>query len=179
MHTHKVILTIVAVMFGFAGTQSALAQTDIFMEVPDIPGESTGKGHERWIDVVNFHYAAMQEQVSNSGRGRSRSSAVVEPVIVGKMGDAASVYLNLATLQGKSFDEIVVEITDGSILKFRYVFTNAVFVSYTHDAEEDNEGTEESVGISFETIRVIYYETDDNGGVISEHEIEYDVAAGV
>lgn len=179
MKTHKWMLTIVALLFGFTGTQSVLAQTDIFMEVPDIAGESRSKGYERWIDVVNFHYPVVQEKVSASGRGRSRSAPVVGPVIVGKLGDAASVYLNLATLQGRTFDVIVVEITDGSILKFRYEFSNAVLVSYTHDANEGDPDTEESVGISFEKIRVIYFETDDNGSLIAEHEIEYDVAGGV
>ena len=179
MLIHKAILIIVVVLLGLTGTQSALAQIDIFMEVPDIVGESESKGYERWIDVVDFHYPVKQEQRATTARGRSRSLPVVGPVMVGKLGDAASVYLNLATLLGKNFTQVVVEITNGSILKFRYVFTNAVFTSYTHEANEGNSKTQETVGINFESIRVQYFETDDNGELIDEHEIEYDIVKGV
>jgi hypothetical protein len=89
MLNHKTILLIVTALLGFSGIQSALAQTDMFMEVPDIPGESDSKGYVGWFDVVNFHYHAEQEARATSGRGRSRSASVVDPVIVGKLGDAA------------------------------------------------------------------------------------------
>lgn len=179
MLNHKSILIFIAVLFGLAGTQSVLAQTDIYMEVPDIAGESNHKDHRDWIDLDSFFYPVEQVQRNSTGRSRTRSRAVVGPVLIGKQGDAASVYLNLATLQGKSFDQIVIEITDGSTLKFRYEFSNVVFTSYSHEANAGGTGSDETVGMQFESIRVLYIETNDDGSESDEHEIEYDIAAGV
>ena len=178
MLINKTIMTLVAVLLGLAGTPSLLAQTDIFMEVPDIAGESHDKEHQGWIDLDSFYYPVERDQRETTGRGRARGRAVVGPVVIGKQGDVASVYLNLATLQGKSFDEIVIEITDGSKLKFRYVFSNVVFTSYTHEAKEGDVGTDESVGMQFENIQVLYIETNEDGSAGDEHEIEYDIVAG-
>ncbi len=178
MLSHKAILTIIAVLLGLAVTQSALAETDIFMEVPNMAGESKDNDHEGWIDLSSFYYSVEQAQKNSTGRGRSRGRAVVGPVIIGKYGDAASVYLNLATLQGRNFDRVVVEITDESTLAFRYEFRNVVFVSYAHEASEGGVGSDETVGMRFESIRVLYIEPNDDHSEGDEHEIEYDIAPG-
>ncbi|GEM_PF-872585 len=161
---------------------SAFAQLKAFIKIPDIPGESKRANREDWIDLASFSYPVIREESAQVGRGRARSRATVGPVMVGKWGDSASVYINLATLQGKVFDEVVVEILqdtgEASLLKFRYTFENVTFTSYTSEMS-DGGLVEESFGMVFEALRVLYVETNDDHSAGDEHEIEYDIAAGV
>ena len=48
------VVALVLCFAGSAGVRQAMAQTEIFMFVPGIPGESTDNRHQGWIDVVSF-----------------------------------------------------------------------------------------------------------------------------
>lgn len=88
-------------------------------------------------------------------------------------------YLNLATFQGRNFDDVVVEIYDGEVLKFRYTFTNVVFTKYAQDMSDGAERIDETVEFVFEGVSALYIETGDDQNSGDEHEITYDIAAGV
>ncbi|KAA9130173.1 type VI secretion system tube protein Hcp [Marinihelvus fidelis] len=168
---------------GLALAPGAFADVSAYIYIPDIPGESNVSQKEGWIDLASFHYPVIREESAQVGRGRARGRAEVGPVMMGKWADSASVYINLATLQGKVFDEVIVEIYQDSgetrHLQFRYTFRNVTFTSYTSEMATGGERVHETFGMTFEELRVLYIELDDDHSAGDEHEIEYDIAAGV
>jgi type VI secretion system secreted protein Hcp len=162
---------------GLGLATPAVAQITAYLEIPDIPGESAHQGHESWIDLASFYYPVVRQSSAPSGSARSRSVPVVGPVELGKWADAASVYLNLATLQGRTFSRIVVEIFKDGELQLRYRFENVKFVSYTQQAQHGDERVTESLALTFERIHVLYVEPANDQSAGDEHELEYDVTA--
>jgi type VI secretion system Hcp family effector len=78
----------------------AAAQTETFMQVPNIPGESSVHGYEGWIEV-----ASLTQSFENTGRGRNLCTAVVV-----KRVDKAGPLLWAAAVTGQVFNEVRVDI---------------------------------------------------------------------
>ena len=158
-----------------------------FLKIPNIPGESRSADHEDEIDVHGVHWGvARKNKAAKGGRGRARSRAVASPLEVHKFYDAASPYLALSTLQGKAFDEIVLSVRrDSGEAHLDYLvitMTNCTLKSY----DMFNDGVDdplleisERVSITFEQVNIKYTVQADDHSAGDEHEIEYDVAAGV
>ena len=161
-------------------TPVALADVLAVMQVPDIEGESQRANYEGWIDLTSFHYPVQRDAAAN--QRRARSAPIVGPVEVGKYGDAASVYLNLATLQGRFFNDVIVDILtdtgDSLLVQFRYEFDGVQFVAYDSSMTTGEQRVDETLGFIFETVRVIYTRQNDDQSGGDQEEIEYDVSLG-
>lgn len=95
------IVIVMAVAFSTVGAHIAAAQitTETFLLVPGIPGESTGAGHEDWIDVNSF-----SQQLNGSKNDQGACTVeVVTPI------DRAVSSLMVAVATGQMFDEIRLE----------------------------------------------------------------------
>jgi type VI secretion system secreted protein Hcp len=157
-----------------------------FLTIPDIPGESQRAHHEGEIAVHGLSWAVEQSGSSRVGRGRRRSRADVSPLQVLKLVDKASPYLALAAMQGKAFDEIVLKVHRGSgeghLDYYTITMENCVLVAVAQENigfEDPLDSIEESVSIECENIKLTYVEQSDDGSAGDEHEIEYDIVAGV
>ena len=79
-------------------------QTDMFLQVAGIPGESVSKGHETWIDAMAFHWG-----VSRPGRQFPIVAGTPNPVAdhgdltIVKQVDKSSPKLFLACCNGQAF----------------------------------------------------------------------------
>jgi len=155
-----------------------------YLKIPDIAGESKRAEHEDEIDIHGISWGVSRETSAIVGRGRRRGRAEVDALTVLKYYDASSPYLTLATLQGKSFDEIVLSVRqnsgDASHKYLTITMTNCVFTSY----DMENEGVStadtliaEAISIEFESVRTLYVVQADDHSAGDEHEIEFDVAA--
>lgn len=158
-----------------------------FLRIPDIAGESTAKRHEDEVDIHGIDWGAAQKAKSaRPGSGRTRQRAIVSPLEVHKFYDASSPYLALAAMQGKSFDEIVLSIRkdsgDAHLDYLVIILTNCAISAYNmfNDGVDDPLTTiSERVAITFEHVAIKYTVQADDHSAGDEHEIEYDVAAGV
>lgn len=155
-----------------------------FLKVPDIPGESLRVDHEDEIDIHGLEWGIRQSQPAG-GRGRSRSKAKVENIVVTKFTDAASPYLALACLQGKSFDEIVLSLRkdsgDAHLDYLTITMTNCQITGFDMEndgSDPDDDLVTEHVGLAFESIRIRYVVQADDHSAGNEHETEYDLAGG-
>ena len=157
-----------------------------YLKIDDIDGESKRVDHEDEIDVHGVHWKVAQSARSSRGSGRSRARARVDSLTCYKTTDAASVYLALACMQGKSFDEVVLSVRKNSgeaHLDYLVItMTNVViseFEMLNDGSDSDDELITEQVGFSFETVKMKYTEQSDDHSAGTEHEITYDIAAGV
>jgi len=174
----KTIVCILTFLVLIASSASAAA----YMKIGDIEGESQRVDYEGWIVISGLELDITREGIANYLRGRARSRARVEPIDVYKELDKATPYLMLATLQGKTFDEVEIHFVRDSgearLPFLKYTFSNVSLSSYGTSAGADERPTE-SLSLNFEKIKVVYVEQADDHSAGDEHEITYDIAAGV
>lgn len=154
-----------------------------YLKIPDIPGESRAADHEDEIDFHELEWRMFRDTSGATvGRGRRRSRSEVEPLAITKFTDAASPYLMLANLQGKSFDEIIISVRkDSGEAHLDYLvitLTNCVITSIEMDSFPSDQGITERVAIVAEELKVTYTVQADDHSSGDEHEITYDIAAG-
>lgn len=156
-----------------------------FLSVPDIPGESQRAGHEGKIDVFGLAWGVDANQPVSTARGRRRSRANIENITFEKYYDASSPYLFLSSAQGKSFDEVVLHVRkDSGEAHLDYLvitMTNVIITDYEmYNGKEDTDVQIcESVSMAAEKVKILYTVQSDDHSAGDEHEIEYDIAAGV
>ena len=157
-----------------------------YMKIDDIPGESVRADHEGEIDIHGIQWKAAQASSEGRGSGRTQSRAQVSAFTCHKVMDSSSPYLALACMQGKSIPEIVVSIRkDSGEAHLDYLtvkLENCIISSYEmmNDGSDENDHIlSEVVSISFEMITETYVEQSDDHSAGSEHQIEFDITAGM
>lgn len=156
-----------------------------YLAIGDIAGESQRADHEDEIDIHDIEWNIEQAAAAQVGKGRSRARAQVSNLMLRKYADAASVYLGLACMQGKSFPDMVLSVRKDSgeahldylIITMENVTIAKYEVLGTGDASGDM--IEEMIGLAFENVTYKYTVQADDHSAGDEHEITYDIAAGV
>lgn len=156
-----------------------------FLKIPDIDGESKRAEHEDEIDVFGVTWGVEGSQSASIARGRRRRRAEIEDLTLDKAVDASSPYLFHAAARGKSFEEMVLSVRkDSGEAHLDYLvitMTNAMITDYAmyHEKEEEGDQICETIAISAESVSFKYVVQADDHSAGDEHEIEYDIAAGV
>lgn len=157
-----------------------------YLKIADIAGESQRADHEDEIDIHDVTWNIEQGSAAQVGRGRSRARAQVDALIMRKFVDASSVYLALACMQGKSFPDMVLSVRkDSGEAHLDYLvitMENVTISKYEVLGVGDEEGgqvIEELLGCVFENVTYKYVVQEDDHSAGDEHEITYDIAAGV
>ena len=155
-----------------------------YLEVPDVPGESRRAEHEDQIDIHDVSWGVSRPASSALGSGRTQSSAHISDFTFSKYFDASSTYLSLATMQGKSFDEIVFyarkDSGDAHLDYLKITMTNCVFTNFSMSSAGSDASTQlisETLSIACEKLNIVYTVQADDHSAGDEHEIEYDIAA--
>lgn len=156
-----------------------------YLLVPDIAGESKRADHEDEIDVHGLQWSIQQSERTSTGRGRTQSRAKVDNLVITKFTDASSPYLALASMQGKSFDKLVLSVRkdsgDAHLDYLVITLTNCQIAGFDMEAgppNHDGSLITERVAISFERVAMKYTVQADDHSAGDEHEIEFDIAAG-
>jgi len=155
-----------------------------YLKIPDTAGDSTRAEPKDQIDINGVQWGVRQRRAS--GARRARRMADADTLTVMKFYDAASPYLALAKLRGQSFDEMVFYARKDSGNAhsdyLRITMTNCAIADY----EMFNNGPTdplvqicEKAMIGFEKINIVYVQQVDDHFAGDEHEIEFDVTAGV
>ncbi|UOA28974.1 type VI secretion system tube protein Hcp [Pseudosulfitobacter sp. DSM 107133] len=157
-----------------------------YLKIGDIAGESQRAEHEEEIDIHDIMWNIEQGSAAQVGKGRSRARAQVSAIMLKKFVDASSVYLALACMQGKSFPDMVLSVRKDSgeaHLDYLIITMENVTISKYEmlgvGAEEDGQMVEEALGLVFENVTYKYTVQEDDHSAGGEHEITYDIAAGV
>lgn len=154
------------------------------LDVPDIKGESKVKDHEGEIDIHGLRWGIVTQQADASGRRRMRAN--VRDLTVLKSYDRSSPLLTLATLRGQAFDEIVLTVRkdsgDAHLDYLKITLTNCILTDYQVEnggIDDPRTDLSEAIDISFEKINIVYIEQADDHSAGDEHEVEFDIVAGV
>ncbi len=158
-----------------------------YMRIPDIQGESKASRHEDAIEIHGIEWGiAQKSKAARPGSGRRQARAIASPLEIHKFYDASSPYITLAALQGKSFDEITLSVRkdsgDAHLDYLVVTMTNCAICAYgmfNDGADDPSTAIGERVGITFEKVKVLYTVQADDHSSGDEHEIEFDLAAGV
>lgn len=153
-----------------------------YLKIGDIPGESQRVDHEDEIDVFGLEWKIVTED-ADAGTTRTRGRAKVTPLKVRKRVDKATPYLALAALNGRVLPEATLAVRkDSGEAHLDYLvitMTNVRVTSYAVASKDGEDVPVEEVGFTFEAINYKYVEQADDHSAGDEHEIEYDIAAGV
>jgi type VI secretion system secreted protein Hcp len=87
-----------AILLGLA-TAPARAD-DMFLQLGDVPGESTAKGYENWIDVASWSWGAANPTTIGSSTGLTAGKATVSDLSLMKFADSATPRLMDAVARG-------------------------------------------------------------------------------
>ncbi|UWR28229.1 type VI secretion system tube protein Hcp (plasmid) [Sulfitobacter sp. S223] len=157
-----------------------------YLKIGDIAGESQRVDHEEEIDIHDIMWNIEQGSAAQVGKGRARARAQVSALNLKKFVDAASVYLALACMQGKSFPDMVLSVRKDSgeaHLDYLIITMENVTISKYEMVgvgdEEDGQMIEEELGLVFENVTYKYTVQEDDHSAGGEHEVTYDIAAGV
>ncbi len=156
------------------------------LSIEDIQGESKRADHEDEIDVHGVHWEMSQSSSSARGSGRTQSRAQVSSLTCFKELDASSAYLALACMQGKSIPEAILMLRkDSGEAHLDYLtitMTNCVVSGYemiNDGTDDENQTVSEKLALSFESVVFKYVVQADDHSAGAEHEIAYDIVAGV
>ncbi len=156
-----------------------------YLKIDGIDGECRRADHEGEIDVWGVKLDASQKSSAATGSGRVRGRATVSDLTLHKWYDAASPYLALACMQGKSFPEIIFTARkDSGEAHLDYLtitMSNCLISAYNmmqeSPAADGADLIAEQVGISFEKVKIKYVVQADDHSKGDEHEVEYDLMA--
>lgn len=155
-----------------------------YLKLPDIDGESKRDGHEDEIDISGIQWSIVQPGAATVGRGRTSGRAQASTVSVQKDYDAASPYMALAAMQGKSFDEVCVMVRKDSgeahldYLKITMEHVTIADYSMSSGGGVDGSIIEETCSFACEKINILYTVQEDDHSAGGEHEVEFDLVAG-
>lgn len=164
-----------------------------YLKIPDIDGESQRADHEDEIDITDIMWSIEQAATAQTGRGRARARADVSSLVCRKIYDASSPYLALAAMQAKSFGDVIVTVRrdsgDAYLDYLTITMTNTIISQYEIDGvgrmtdservEREGQELQERIGFAFENIKIKYVVQEEDHSAGDEHEIEFDIAAGV
>ncbi|MBU2926913.1 Hcp family type VI secretion system effector [Winogradskyella psychrotolerans] len=138
-----------------------------YLKIGDIEGESKTKFYEDQIEI--FGLASLIELENKTGTGRARATAAVSPITLVKKIDAATPYLMLANLQGKSYSDADITLVKSvnKVQKGYFIISlkNLVISKHQIDASSDRQ---EIISLTFEKITIKYIEAK------GQHEVTFD-----
>lgn len=144
---------------------------DAFLEIAEIPGESTDDAHADWIEILSFSHGLSQRSSGSrsSGGGAAGERCDHDPFVVVKSLDKASAKLNLACCNGQDVGDVTLELCRASKDKQPYMkyVMEGVIVSSVRPGGSSS-GAEaipvEEVAFNYGKITWTYTETDHKTG---------------
>lgn len=89
-------------------TNTASAQTQLFLKLPGIDGESSDKGHKNWTDLLSYEQS-LSSAPSTSGGMTVAGRTKFDEIILEKKLDKTSAKIMVAAASGQRFPEVVIE----------------------------------------------------------------------
>jgi type VI secretion system secreted protein Hcp len=87
----------------------ALAAVDMFLKIDGVEGESTFKGHEKWIQLSSYS-VGFANQAAAGGSGAAVGKSTCSPFSVSKSVDKSSPPLLSAVMAGQRFSKAQIEL---------------------------------------------------------------------
>ncbi len=166
----------------FLPALGTLQECHLLMEVPDIPGDATMQEYKGWIpvDAVSGTWVLANDTAgTGSGRQRRRIDTPGRIVLRLPMG-AAGIHLVGAAVRGRSFPRVRLHhvVAGESVhVPLRQEFDNVVVVAARSDAVAALPMLQ--LEMAYEEAGMVWTDIDPDGSSGEEHEVSWDVTAGV
>jgi type VI secretion system secreted protein Hcp len=163
----------------FAG--ALIMAYDAFLQLKDIPGESTATGFEKSIALLSMQFSAHANVTVNSGRGGMTTSKVaVSEIIITKKTDVSSNKLFHACCLGTHIATGKVSFRKqtghGQEAYLIYVFSDLVIASFSFSGTPgSNDAPHESASIAFSKVQIEYKTQNADGKLVSGTPVVWDL----
>ncbi len=161
-------------------------QADIFLEIPEIRGESKASDFEGTIEVHSWSWEMNKtvEIGSSSGGGGSTSKATIGALRISKYLDASTAPLLVKAVGAPAIPVVtlrVVSTTGGDVGYINYLnirLENVYVTSYQVSGDRDGRPAED-LEFKFQRINLDYYQIKNDGTQGTKHTFQYDLSTGV
>lgn len=136
----------------------ALAAVDMFLKIDGVEGESTFKGHEKWIQLSSYS-AGFANQAAISGNGREAGKSSCLPINVTKSVDKSSPPLLSAVMAGQRFSKAQIDVVrsgEGSAVFLKYELSDVIVSSLEEGGSSGGDRPQEQVAMSFGKLSIAY-----------------------
>ena len=149
---------------------NARAAVDTFLKLDGIDGESTAKGHEKWIEVESFSFGVSQTQ-TGGGNGQTQLSEVVitQPI------DSSSPQEFAALVGGKPIATGILDLVKAGAdpqKLFEYTFSDILLSSITFSGSSGGNPVE-SLTFDYSKIKLQAFAQNDRGETIPLPPVEF------
>jgi type VI secretion system secreted protein Hcp len=153
---------------------------DYFLKLDGIPGEATGSGHEKEIDIYSWSFGATNAAQSAIGGGGGVGKVNMHDITVSKKSDKSSTTLFLDCCNGTHIKEgtITCRKAGGDQQDFMKVkLTDILISSYQAGGSQGDDTPTESVTLNFAKVQVTYSPQKPDGTLDSALNSGWDVKA--
>lgn len=144
-----------------------MAQTDAFLKIVDIPGESTDKQHAGEFDLLNWSFHCMNSSTmgvgGGAGGGKASFGAIPVTTYVGK----STPELMLRAATGKHFGEAIIvcrKAGDKPLDFLKITLTDVFISSYSTGGAGGGDKPVENWDLNYANIKLEYQAQNNKGG---------------
>lgn len=156
----------------------AVAQADIFMLVTGVAGDSTAKGHEKWIRVSSLDWKVTAQTSYTQGSGAAVGKPFPDALLLGlPTGTWSQQFMRLIT-QGKALASVIIDgvASDGRPL-YRMTLDGLFVTQYRLSALPATPLPQDEIKAVFRKAKIEYYAVAADGKITTTL-VEWDVALG-
>jgi type VI secretion system secreted protein Hcp len=155
---------------------------DMFLEIKEVPGESSKTGHDGQIDIVSFSFGAVQSgSFARGGAGGGAGKAEFQDISVVKEVDKSSPKLFQACAAGTHFGTATLYVRkagDKPLEYYKVEMTDVLVSSVQNSGSAAGDNVMESITFNTAKINFTYVEQDAKGGAGKTVTAGYDVRKG-
>ncbi len=156
--------------------------SDIYMKVPEMPGNVTTQGYEKWIALQSFDFAIRNHLPMQVGKVADRDSSYPAPteLAITKILDKSSNKFFEASCSHKVVGTVEIHVcTTGSKATpyMKYTLDNVMVGDYHHAVGANGKPTE-LVGLNYTKMTLSYIEQNAQGQAAAPFVSGYDLEAG-
>ena len=152
---------------------------DLFLKIPEIPGECQKDGHKNEIDIMSFTFGAHQTgSFQKGGTGGGAGKAEFQDVSILKEVDKASPKLFQACAAGTHFPSITVtsqKAGDKPLLYYSIELGDVIVSSLTNSGSSGGDAITEAITLNVAKITFKYTEQLASGGAGAQSQAGYDI----
>jgi type VI secretion system secreted protein Hcp len=163
-------------VIGMGMAMHAVAAVDVFLKLDGIEGESTAKGHEKWIEIDSFSLGATHTPTSG---GQSTGKTELSPVTITQAIDSSTPQEFLALATGKRIATGILDLVaaGGDQRKiFEYTFSDILLTSIDFSGSSGGNPVE-SLSFVYDKIKLQAFAQGPKGDSIPLPPVEFSLLA--
>lgn len=155
------------------------AQADIFMLVTGVAGDSTAKGHEKWIRVATLDWKATAQSSWTSGGGASVGKPLPDAIQLGLASGTWSQHFMRLMTQGKALSSVIIDgvASDGRPL-YRMTLAGFFVTQYRLSSLPPTPLPQDEIKAVFKKVKIEYFAVAADGKVTTTL-VEWDIPSGI